>query len=355
MNGTKQGEQYEYSRGQQGFGNRGQRYHGNVQQEPGIDREERHSGVGVPTCFKCGKRGHMKFDCPSRIGRVTSLGGTGSPKVIGRVGNSECEMTIDSGALITMVRADLVREEDFTGEVVALKSVCGKVFTTQTARVWLHFGEYALQHEVAVSGQLSEAVLLGMDLGLLDYLLQLEKQQRKQGLAINSITRAQARKQEEQERQDVELDAQDEAQPVSVEENEEAVSVDMGVAQAEQGVDDEVQLVSIEGAQGNEGWPMPDLMGTEEDRKALIEQHRVDKTLECVRAWAERGERGYGFQDGIIQQGEEWKRVVVPQQHRMEILKLSLSSMTGKPKGYYGECSLGQGCREMLRHGVGSV
>ena len=82
VNGTKQGEQYEYSGGQQGFGNRGQRYHGNVKPEPGIDREERHSGGGVPTCFKCGKRGHMKFDCPSRIGRVTSLGGTGSPKVL---------------------------------------------------------------------------------------------------------------------------------------------------------------------------------------------------------------------------------------------------------------------------------
>ena len=39
-------------------------------------------------------------------------------------------MTIDSGALVTMIRADLVREEDFTGEVVALKSVCGKAFTT---------------------------------------------------------------------------------------------------------------------------------------------------------------------------------------------------------------------------------
>ena len=34
---------------------------------------------------------------------------------------------------------------------------------------------------------------------------------------------------------------------------------------------------------------MPDLKGTEEDRKALIEQQRVDKTLESVRVWAERG------------------------------------------------------------------
>ena len=66
-----------------------------------------------------------------------------------------------------------------------------------------------------------------------------------------------------------------------------------------------------------------------------VEQQKGDKTLESVRAWAERGERGYGFQDGIIvhsqesEHGEEWKRVVVPIERRREILKLSHSSMTG--------------------------
>ena len=59
-------------------------------------------------------------------------------------------MTIDSGALITMVRADMVREEDYTGKSVTLRSVCGKSFTTRKAKVRLHFGEYALKHEVAV-------------------------------------------------------------------------------------------------------------------------------------------------------------------------------------------------------------
>jgi hypothetical protein len=47
----------------------------------------------------------------NRVARVTCPGRTGSPKVIGRVGTTECEMTIDSGALIVMVRADLVRVE----------------------------------------------------------------------------------------------------------------------------------------------------------------------------------------------------------------------------------------------------
>ena len=70
--------------------------------------------------------------------------------------------------------------------------MCGNSFTTRAAKVWLHLGEYVVKHEVAVSEQLGEAVLLGMDLGLLNYLLQLEQQQRKQGVAVNAITRAQA-------------------------------------------------------------------------------------------------------------------------------------------------------------------
>ena len=59
---------------------------------------------------------------------------------------------------------------------------------------------------------------------------------------------------------------------------------------------------------------MPDLKGSE-DRVSLIQQQKADATLESVRVWAERGERGYGFQDGIIVHSrEEWKRIVVPKE-----------------------------------------
>ena len=193
----KQGEQHERSSGQSKGGQ------GNQNVAKGKEEKE---SVGAPKCFICGKRGHKKFECPNKVARVTSPGRTGSPKVQGRVGNVECELTIDSGALVTMVRADLVQEEDYTGERVTLRSVCGRSFSARTAKVWLHFGDYALKHDVAVSEHLSEAVLLGMDLGLLDYLLQLEKQQRRQELAVNAITRAQARKQKAQTRVDAELD-----------------------------------------------------------------------------------------------------------------------------------------------------
>ena len=96
---------------------------------------------------------------------------------------------------------------------------------------------------------------------------------------------------------------------------------------------DDVQIVNVEGEQEEEDWPVPDLSGDEEDRKALIEQQKKDKTLESVRKWANAGEKGFGVQDGIIvhnlecEHGEVWRRVVVPKEHRKDIL--SHSSLTG--------------------------
>ena len=46
---------------------------------------------------------------------------------------------------------------------------------------------WGLLHQ-AVSENMREAVLLGMDLDLLDYLLQLEKEQRGQASGVNALT-----------------------------------------------------------------------------------------------------------------------------------------------------------------------
>lgn len=45
---------------------------------------------------------------------------------MGKVGTRDCEMTIDSGAQLTLVRADLVEKSDYTGESLNLVSVCGR-------------------------------------------------------------------------------------------------------------------------------------------------------------------------------------------------------------------------------------
>ena len=160
-----------------------------------------------PTCFTCGNKGHKQFECPKCIRRVVSPKRRGPPMVVGKVGKKECEVTIDSGAQLTLVREDLVDRKEYTGETLNLMSVCGKTFTVPAARVWLHFGEYSIEHVVAVSKDLREAVLLGMDLDLLDYLLQLEKEQNRRGLAVNALTRAQTKKLAEEEKRDEQLSA----------------------------------------------------------------------------------------------------------------------------------------------------
>ena len=74
-NGGNQGEQNGYNGGQKLFSR--PRYQANVKQEQfGIGREKDggFGGFGPPRCFQCGKKGHKSFDCPHRIGRVTSPG-----------------------------------------------------------------------------------------------------------------------------------------------------------------------------------------------------------------------------------------------------------------------------------------
>ena len=44
-------------------------------------------------------------------------------KVEGKVGVHECDMTIDTGAQQTVVRAGLVVDEEYTGETISLVGV----------------------------------------------------------------------------------------------------------------------------------------------------------------------------------------------------------------------------------------
>ena len=127
-------------------------------------------------------------------------------------------MTIDTGAQKTVVKADLVQPEEYTGESMKLLGFDGGAVTVPLAKVWLHIGEYAIQHDVAVCKDPPEQALLGLDIGILDYLMQLEKEQRAEKeaseLSVGATTRAQAKAREEQERKDAELSARDLAQRI---------------------------------------------------------------------------------------------------------------------------------------------
>ena len=95
------------------------------------------------------------------MARVVSPVRRASLRVDGCVGEHECQMTIDTGAQKTVVKADLVKPEEYTGKSIRLLGFDGEAVTVPLAQVWLHIGEYAIQHVVAVCDEPSEEALLG--------------------------------------------------------------------------------------------------------------------------------------------------------------------------------------------------
>ena len=130
-------------------------------------------------------------------------------------------MTIDTGAQKTVVSADLVELDEYTGESIRLLGFNGEAVNVPLAMVWLHFGDYVFQHAVAVCKDSPEQALLGLDIGKLDYLMQLEKEQREKRehsskFSVNVTTRAQAKARMEQDRENETLSAKDQANPIPV-------------------------------------------------------------------------------------------------------------------------------------------
>ena len=75
----------------------------------------------------------------------------------------------------------------YVGEHVLIKEYRKAPEKVPLAKVWLEVGEYSMQREVAVINDATEPVLLGMDLGILQYLLGLEKEQRKNVLGKEKL------------------------------------------------------------------------------------------------------------------------------------------------------------------------
>ena len=119
------------------------------------------------------------------------------------------------------------------GKSIRLLGFDGGAVTVPLVQVWLHIGEYAIQHVVAVCDEPSEECLLGLDIGMLDYLMQLEKEQREEResnkCSVNITTRTQARAHKEKEKKDADLSERDQA-PLEFElETERDVDSEIGV------------------------------------------------------------------------------------------------------------------------------
>ena len=97
--------------------------------------------------------------------------------VEGRVGQRACSIRIDTGADRTVVDANLVEETEYLGGNVTLEGFNGFNASQPLAKVWIEVGKHRLHHIVAVVDNAPEKILLGMDTGIMRYLLELEVQQ----------------------------------------------------------------------------------------------------------------------------------------------------------------------------------
>ena len=157
----------------------------------GYGNKTTHTYTFTPTCFECGKKGHKRPQCPSQVALVVVDGGQEDLYVEGKIGKSKC------GAQITMDDSSLVNPLQYVGEHVLIKGYRKVPEKVPLAKVWLEVGEYSMQREVAVMNDAKEPVLLGMDLGILQYLLVLEKEQRKNVLGKEELVLEEVRSRQE--------------------------------------------------------------------------------------------------------------------------------------------------------------
>ena len=130
--------------------------------------------VWIPTCFSCQEKGHKSNECPKNRQKQTKSAQvrvvvTPTPKqpklVKGRVGSNTCNMLLDSGANVTVVAARLVEVEQYLPETIQMTGVNGIQVSHPKAKIWLHVGSFSIPHVVAVVKDLSDDVILGLDLG----------------------------------------------------------------------------------------------------------------------------------------------------------------------------------------------
>ena len=166
------------------------------------------------------------------------------------------------------------------------------------AEVWIEVGKHRLHHIVAVVDNAPEKILLGMDMGIMRYLLELgvQQMQAKEELKLaNSkvheltlITRDQAACQAAEEQVDTELSAESGTMPFQFSDemfgDEEAGEVDMQATKDGEPID----------------IPIPELQEEASDKLRLSSQQEEDPILARTRQLAKDGKDGYSSKDKVM-------------------------------------------------------
>ena len=154
------------------------------------------------TCFNCHQRWYKATECPGnalccRSSRERSQKKEeGSRK--GKVNHKSVDdIILDTGCSRTMVKRELISEDDLTGEATTIKCAHGNTVLYPLATVRISVGDYSVEMEAAALTTLPVSVLMGTDIPRLNQLL------RGEDTSMAMITRSQCQCQAEQEEKEV--------------------------------------------------------------------------------------------------------------------------------------------------------
>ena len=162
-------------------------------------------GERMVKCFNCRKFGHVSMHCPERASYFCGDSRGQSVARAGLVeGTAVSDILLDTGCTRTMVRRDLIPEENLLpGEAVTVVCAHGDTALYPLARVKIDVEGLKLEVKAAVSESLPVSALLGTDTTQLGQLLISNPLTiRTPGLEQALVsTRAQSRQQAEEERE----------------------------------------------------------------------------------------------------------------------------------------------------------
>ena len=325
-------------------------------------------------CYICGIEGHKSPQCPNKVERPWKGAKPRSVKKIwhgpetcirlqGRVNGCDTPILLDTGATVSVVFEDVVKEENMTGETVVV-NVFGsnKSISLPVATVPFVVGELSWEEKVAVfplkEGAETE-VIYSWDIRSKRGRELVRMVDQKDEEEVNMVATRSMAKAEEAEAKQEEIELAKEGptvkacnvgrQELTVDEKittNEDVVLEMEDEMNCLGISDEEEEltladeVTVMVAEKEEEYRMKE--GSEEkpeleipcikaggSRKILVEDTKVDPTLKNWRDYASKGEKGLFWKDGLLFQNkvthtnEVEQVLVLPQKHRQMVMEVA--------------------------------
>ena len=269
-------------------------------------------------------------------------------------GVSVSGMRVDTGADRTIVRKEFIPDSAYTGQSVLLDTWHGSQLSThKLAKITIQVGDVSVVKEVAVADELEFPALLGLDLGKplcvesmtkvfeqwkgevnSDLEVTVSESEDEEVVQAVRVTRAQAKKKDEEEQADDLASAQSECVPTPLGDifdlpdeffEEECVSTPI------------VESDTLPGMESIE-IPLPNLKDGS-GRAVLIAEQQGDPSMKRLWELAEKRERGFAFDQGVLvhytkdELEDATQRLVVPVGRRQQVLEQGHSSLLA---GHFG-------------------